>query len=815
MPPVVREALQSWVKRLDSPWPLIVRSSAVGEDSRHASFAGQLDSFLDIDSVEGLEKALLNCWASCWSERALHYQYSRGTLIERMGVVVQSQVRPRAAGVLFTVAPGSSDGSGEMLGEYCGGLGEDLVLGRINPGRFTISREEFRYRTLEHPVDPMTEEQTQGLLDESSFRSLHRIGLSLERALQGPQDIEWVIDGDGCVQIVQSRPITVAEKPAETPRLHNAEEEAPIAVWSNANINENYPDPVSPFLYSVAVEGYYHYFRNLARAFGISKSRIRAMDDFLRNIIGAHGARLYYNLTNIHATLRMAPFGDRLADYFNIFVGAEEKTSSPAQAESFVNRRGGRLAQRGELLWIAAKSTWEFLFLEKRVAAFERIVSEYAEATHPDLLKHKSQTGLRTDLRSFLDIRFHCWKNASLADAASMISYGTLMGLTARAFTDQKHTTVHNKLLQGLPDIVSGKPVIELWKLSRRVHADAALKELFAHGKDGEILEKLREDGRYKGFLEALERFLEDWGFRISGELMLTVKSFQEEPRGIISLLKGYVALDGESPVELLAQRAKDRVGETKQFLGVLRRRRFLRLLLWPNEATVGRLLLKWTQGAIALRERARLKQSLLYSRCRRVVLRIGEELSGQGVLKEREDVFFLTYQELDGLVSGTSELADRVGALVEIRREEHGRLGTMNLPDTMTLAQGASACPYTRKQEESPEERSEQGAMFGVGACGGKVTGTARVLTDVSQSGSLSAGDVLVTRQTDPGWAPVFFMVSGLVMERGGMLSHGAIVAREYGIPTVVGVTNATQRIQTGRMIEVDGDQGSVKIVC
>jgi len=295
---------------------------------------------------------------------------------------------------------------------------------------------------------------------------------------------------------------------------------------------------------------------------------------------------------------------------------------------------------------------------------------------------------------------------------------------------------------------------------------------------------------------------------------MLTAKSFQEEPEGVISLLKGYIALDEESPIELLAQRAKERLWETKRFLGALRRRRFPRLPPWPNEATVARFVLKWTQSAIALRERARLKQSLLYSRCRRIVLRIGEELSMQGILKQREDVFFLTYHELDGIISGIIQLPDGVEALVEIRREEQGRLGAMDLPDTLTLESEATACHDIRKKDEALNEGGAQGAMLGIGACGGTVTGPARVLTDVSQSDSLSTGEVLVTRQTDPGWAPVFFMVSGLIMERGGMLSHGAIVAREYGIPTVVGVTKATQIIQTGQMLKVDGDQGSVQIL-
>jgi pyruvate,water dikinase len=357
--------------------------------------------------------------------------------------------------------------------------------------------------------------------------------------------------------------------------------------------------------------------------------------------------------------------------------------------------------------------------------------------------------------------------------------------------------------------------VIELWKLSRLVHSDPALGELLAGCEESELWERLREDERFAVFRKEFETFLEDWGFRCSGELMMTVKSFQEDPSGVFSLLKSYVALDGESPVEMLQRQAEERRSETKRVFRALRRRKVFRWLPWPNMKFVAKIVLRWTQRAIGLRERARLKQSLLYSRCRRVVVRIGEKLVERGFLKRSEDVFFLTHQELDALVSGGAMFPRTVSSLVELRRTEHSRLGEMTLPDTMTLPEGAYSDPDKEAGRQEPfaaEDNSD--VMSGIGVCGGRVTARATVLRDVSESGRLTAGDILVTRQTDPGWAPVFFVVSGLVMERGGMLSHGAIVAREYGIPTVVGVDGATRRIGSGQTVSVDGDAGRVEII-
>ena len=797
IPESVRRAVREGCSLLTPGKERIVRSSAVGEDSRRLSFAGLLDSIRDVRSDEGLERALLRCWSSCWSERALSYQLSRGARIERMGVVVQEQVQPEVAGVLFTVSPDPSIGAGEMIGEYCLGHGEELVSGRINPGRFTVSREGFRCRFLAEPEQPGgTRAPLRPGRDE--IQSLQRIALLLEREFQGPQDIEWTMDARGGVQIVQSRPVTAPQPNARQ------------IVWSNANINENYPEPVSPFLYSVAADGYYHYFRNLALAFGISRRRVQAMEDSLRGIVGVHGARLYYNLSNIHAALRMAPLGDHLVDSFNVFVGASERTARAPGAWSFRDRPWGALAQIPELARILVKTTWQFLFLERRVAAFERIADEYAARTHPDRLGRLSLPELHDALRSFLDIRCHRWVGASLADAGSMIGYGLLGRWVARAFPGEEHSARLNRLLQGLPDLVSAQPVQSLWKLSRRILADPALGELFAAAESAQIWEALDSQERFAGFRRELAAYLEAWGFRCSGELMLTVKSFQEDPKGVLSLLKGYASLQGESPVEALRRQEEDRRAETRRIRNALKERRLLRFLPWPHEGMGAALLIRWTQRAVGLRERARLKQSLLYSRCRRVLLRIGEDLASRGALQGAEDVFFLTHQEISTLVSGRAMFPE-AGALVALRREEHARLGRMRLPDSFTLPEGT----YGPACEEGKQGGAGDGdSMDGVGACGGRVTGRAAVLNDVSEAGRLAAGDVLVTRQTDPGWTPLFFVVGGLVMERGGMLSHGAILAREYGIPTVVGVREATRRISSGQRVLVDGDAGRVRLL-
>lgn len=815
LPGGVRRAVGEGLSKLGSGSQWIVRSSAVGEDSAKLSFAGQLDSFPDLCSREEIEQAILRCWASFWSTRVLHYQQSRGVRLERMGVIVQEQVCPALAGVLFTVAPGpSTPGPGEavMLGEYCHGHGEALVSGRINPGRFTLSREGPGWELL---AAPETDDDTPAAgvgLDDPTVGTLRQIGLRLERELGCSQDIEWVIDPGGVVHVVQSRPIT-ARHPPHTQANHAKDPGVNRVVWSNANISENYPDPVSPFLYSVASDGYYHYFRNLALAFGIPRRRVQAMDGPLRGLVGTHSARLYYNLTNIHRALRMAPLGDYLVDSFNLFVGAAKCPPPATKDPSFARRPGGRVARSLEWMCIGLKVAWQFLFLDRRVTRFEKTVDGYAALTEPQALREHGLGELHDALRGFLEIRCHRWTNASLADAAAMIGYGLLKRLVAQTAPGEAPASRHNKLLQGLPNLVSGEPVDALWRLSRSIRGTPALRDLFTEEDDGAVWRRLNADTGLDRFRKQLTAFLSTWGFRCSGELMLTVASFQEDPRGLIPLLRGYANLDGASPMETLRRQAEERQTETRRVLRALGNRRVVALAPWPHQGTLARLVLWWTQNAIRLRERARLKQSLLYSRCRRVLLRLGEELTQRGSLQQVEDVFFLTHQELTALVTGHAMFPDAVRPLVELRRSEHARLGKQQPPDTVVLEEGAylAAEPHGSPYCASPSGPDGE-LLSGVGACGGRVEARAQVLSSVTEAGRLHPGDVLVTRQTDPGWAPVFFVVGGLVMERGGMLSHGAILAREYGIPTVVGVPGATQRIHSGDFLKVDGDRGHVR---
>ena len=785
----------------------IVRSSAVGEDSSDASFAGQLDSIPDVTTPDALRDAIARVWASQRSARVLAYQAARGITLAGMGIIIQRQVQASLSGVLFTVSPNDPD---EMLLEYCGGMGEALVSGAVNPGRVSIRRPVhdrpagaglYRWAKTASPDDPAPAEAF--LLNDVQIAKLTRLALDIERAFGAPQDIEWTIDGDGQLWIVQSRPITAG------PTFGRSG--AAKVQWSNANVNENFPQPISPLLYSVARLGYYHYFRNLGRAFGVSRDRLALMEPALRQIIGVHGARMYYNLTSIHSVLRSVPFGDVLAGSFNQFVGAEN-TAAARVGPAY------RLKQAVELVVIAAKTAWQYLFLTRRVARFEATVDVYAATTHPDCLRDKSLPDLLADFRGFIDIRCNRWNNAALADAGAMVCYGLLQRLLARAFPGRDQQALHNSLLKALPNLVSGLPALKLWDLSRMARADKDLRALFDHGSAADVLDEVRTNPQFCTFRDALDDFLENWGFRCSAELMLTVPSFQEDAAPLIDLLKAYVAMEGEPPAHILARQERERIRATRAALAALRGRPVSALLPFVRQSVIVGTVLSWTQRSIQLRERARLKQALLYSRLRRVALGMGDRLVAAGRIVGPDDIFFLTAEEVELLASGGAMFPHHVKPLIALRREAHMALGASAPADSIELGVGEylpAHSPERPAWDQPGDVRRGDGAehLCGVGACGGSATARAAILLDVTESNKLSAGDVLVTKQTDPGWGPIFPLISGLVIERGGMLSHGAIIAREFGIPSVVGVKDATRLIAHGSSITVDGDRGIVHI--
>ncbi|HVF40751.1 MAG TPA: PEP/pyruvate-binding domain-containing protein, partial [Gemmatimonadaceae bacterium] len=628
LPEMIRVELLRRAASLLSRGPVVVRSSAVGEDSESASFAGQLDSVLHINDPESLERAVLTCWASYWSERALFYRAARGIQPGAMGVVVQEQVDASVAGVMFT-----DDGDGALLVEYGVGLADTLVSGAVDPARIRIDRAT---RSVTHLGERIRDAESI-VATPRGIASLLNAAACIENELGKNQDVEWAMTSNGTLFVVQSRPVTAPLRQWSPARQ---------IVWSNANVNENFPAPISPFLYSIASAGYTHYFRNLGAALGISRQRLASMEPAFAQIIGVHGGRMYYNLTNIHAVIRLAPFGEALASGFDSFVGARDDLPRPK-----VPRTTKKLGQMTEIVRIALRTTWQYLLLDRRLKQFECKADAFAQRSHPARLHERSLAELRGLLADFMAIRCHGWKDASLADTAAMVCYEALGRLVAHADASRLEAS-HTSLIKAIPGVVSNEPVHRLWALSRLIRDDDRLAHLVEVADPAAVLHAIRSDPRLAEFRSQFDAYLDEWGFRCSSELMLTTPTFQEDPLPVIALLRAYARLDADSPIQCIARQTVERETETVRVTFALSRRRILSIP-WVSWAALLRVVLPWTHASIRFRERARLKQALMYSRVRRIALAIGDELVRRGMVLNRDDVFWLTVSELDELAGG------------------------------------------------------------------------------------------------------------------------------------------------------------------
>jgi phosphohistidine swiveling domain-containing protein len=760
----VKTHLQAELQLIASQDParkFMVRSSAVGEDSGEHSFAGQLESFISAGNAEDLLENVLKCWRSYEKSNVKTYQEKTGRKLAGMGVVVQELIDPDFAGVLFTRSLLKEE---HMLAEFVEGHGEKLVSGKVNPLNFHLCRNTG----------------TPDTLLPFPFSDAYRQALKLEKLFGSPQDIEWVIQ-DEKFYLVQSRPITAVAKGLKI-------------YWSNTNVTENYPEAITPLLYSVARDSYYHYFKNLAGLFQVPQQKIQQLEGAFSNIIGTFGCRMYYNMTSIHQVISASPFAGLLGNSFNNFVGylGEEKTQKSSNS-----------------IFAKARFLKDFLklhiSLNKNVIAFENEADAFSKQTETA----HSLSELRDCFHAFIRIRMHSWYKASLADFFAMAYHG-LLGSFAKRFYPENHQGIQNQLIQAIPNLISSQPIIETWKIAALVEQYPEALTLLHSATPNEFLQAIRSRKEFSEINWALENYLQYWGFRCSGELMLTQPNYAEHPEKYVQLLQQYAARNSRNPEELIAEKYRERQQIIEAFSKKIRKKRGFNFPLALAEIAMLHILVSCCSHGIASRERVRLKQAMLYFRFKTVLLKIGGLFRKQGLLENDQDILFLKHQEINENLNGSDMLPAQLKAIVALRKQQFEQDSSLIYPDDFYTYAGEYPSPFALVSKPIQINPGDL-LLKGLPACGGRINGRVKVLKSILEAGKIQPGDILVTRQTDPGWAAVFPLISGLIVERGGMLSHGAIVAREFGIPAVVGVDQATVLLQDNDEVLLNADLGEI----
>ncbi|HEV8702384.1 MAG TPA: phosphoenolpyruvate synthase [Candidatus Polarisedimenticolia bacterium] len=767
-----------------------VRSSATAEDLPGASFAGQQDTYLNVRGREALLDKVRDCWVSLFTDRAITYRAKNGFDHRRvfLSVVVQRMVSPEVSGILFTADP--IDGRRHIVSIDAGfGLGEALVSGLVSADLFKvdkrtnevtdkkIARKTVAIRPLpgggtrQEALPP--ERQTAPSLTDEAARDLARLGARIEEHYGRPQDIEWCIEA-GKVYIVQSRPITTLF-PMPEPRPSEQE----LRVYISFGHAQVMTDALLPYARSI-----------WRRLFPFGRDETGNS----RALLGA-GGRLYIDPSDL---LRVSPFGKVLPVVLTaVDTLMAEAVREVVRRPEFGYGTASRLtALKGVLPVVGpllARAMWH-LWLSSpegstgRARAYIDATIETdrseLEAAAPGARRYEVAGSQSSGI--FLKIFPRIVPILLSAVLAQVILKRLLRGrgvdreLTAFAQgLDGNVTTEMDLELGDLADMARGYPEVE-----------SHLRRSDARG----ALESVRTLAGGEAFYQAMQGFLRKYGMRAGSEIDITRPRWSEHPTPLVQMLVGNLSREERGTHRAHHARLKQQGLEASQRLiraaGALQR-------------PLVRRLIRVCRNNLAIREHPKFMLIQSLGMIRSVTLECAGILVQQGRLAAREDVFFLTVEELQGALRGEGPALEEI---VAVRREEHQRDRKLTPPRVLTSE--GEIVTKRHSQQNLP-----QNALAGSAASPGIVEGKAKVVLDPSTA-VLNAGEILVAPYTDPGWTPLFINARGLVMEVGGLMTHGSVVAREYGIPAVVCVVDATKRIRTGQQIRVNGDEGFVEIM-
>ncbi|MBD1542476.1 phosphoenolpyruvate synthase [Arthrobacter sp. IA7] len=768
-----------------------VRSSATAEDLASASFAGQQDTYLNVSGPDAVAAAVINCWASLWNGRAMAYRAQNGfdSSTVRLAVVIQEMVDAAAAGVLFTANPATGRRD-EIVISAAWGLGESVVSGAVTTDDVVVDAATGRVgqrRTADKDVmtvydgtgtreQPVPEDKRRvAVLDDDAAAALARQGTAIAQHFGVPQDIEWA-QAAGDFFILQARPITAlpepsADAPTEWPLPY------PNGMYFRASIVEQLPDPLSP-LFADLIDGAVVRSLNALLNEAFAKSVVRPGDVSLPTVNGY--AYYYYN----NAGMRR--------------VMGKSLTAMRALAQGKANmgikgwRDHSHPMYRGLVKYWAAKPP--------------------SDRPAPELLEGIS----------------------ALLDAGAAYYTAVQSIIPIAATSEIMFRGYYDKLVRR-----PGDPSAEVFLIgydSEPIRAEKSLYDLavwtrerpqlasaITEGSAAGIAEALRsgeppagvdgiagvDQGQWDEWRSRLQRHLDRYGHAVYNlDFVNPVPA--DDPSALLETLRYFVRGQGKDPHQR-QQRSADRREEQCRLISAR---------LGPRRRAVFRKLLRWAQKAAPVREDALADVGLAWPLMRRMLLELGERLTASGVIAAPSDIFWLRLDELRNAVdfglatpgaaiTGTDRpvRAEAVEQRKMLWRGQRKAAAPQLLPESRWMERAFGSMMPARTQQQAGD------VITGVGASTGHVSAPARLLHGPDDFATMQPGEVLVARMTTPAWTPLFAMASGVVTDVGGPLSHSSIVAREYGIPAVLGTGVATQRVSSGQQVKVDGDAGTVTL--
>jgi pyruvate,water dikinase len=751
IPEDVQEAITRVLARLGEHEAYAVRSSATAEDLPGASFAGQQDSYLNVIGTLAILKHISRCWASLFTERAVTYRLQHGFDHRKVHMAVVVQK------MLFPQAAGllfTADpvtGNRKVASIEAGfGLGEALVSGLVNADGYKVRDGQVREKI---------ERQDRPVLTDEQIVRLARLGRQIERHFGQPQDIEWCLVEDD-FHIVQSRPITTLYP------IPEAEDEG-NHVYVSVGHQQMMTDPMKPLGLSLFQSG--HMVTAGGRPFvDVTKQlTTQAGRDVLLNVLGRSDPLIKDALT----TLIERDFIELLPP------------DSKDPTASWQSRFGGSQAQ-----------------IEDDPAIVTDLIARSQASI--EALKRDIRTKSGTDLLDFILEDVQLLRQRSLSEPRN---FGAIMaGMNAAAWINEQmmawlgEKNTADTLAQSAPNNVTSEMGLALLDVADVIRPHPEVIAYLQQAKDEGFLEGLLPlEGGPEAY-DALRAYLDKYGMRCAGEIDVTRTRWSEAPTTLVPLILSNVKNFAPGAASRRLEQGRREAAKKEQEL----LERLKQLPDGPQKAEETRQMIRRLRTFIGYREYPKYSLVSRYFVYKQALLEEAGRLVRADVLQAPEDIDYLTLQELREVMR-THRLDDQI---VSRRKAEHERNGKLMPPRVLTSEGEIVAGAYQRADLPA-------GALVGLAVSAGVVEGRARVLSDMAEA-ELEAGDILVTAFTDPSWTPLFVSIQGLVTEVGGLMTHGAVIAREYGLPAVVGVENATRLIQDGQRIRVHGTDGYVEIL-
>lgn len=803
-PDIIAELDQRLAELCPNGELVAVRSSASDEDGVQHSFAGQLESFLFVPPAAMAQKVAA-VWRSGFSERIIAYRREHGLdLVPRApAVLIQRMVTADVAGVAFGADPVTGR-RGVAVVSAVYGLGTSLVSGECDADTFHVDRDgnilqrAIADKRISHRADADSVEGVRAVavpdeqakkpaLSDDQVRAVADLVRQTSRFFGRPQDIEWAIE-KGQLFLLQSRPITSLAQVADPDGVHN--------LWDNSNIAESYNGITTPLTFTFARRVYEEVYRQFCRILRVPEARLAANNDAFRHMLGLIRGRIYYNLLSWYRTLALLPGFTVNRRFMEQMMGVKEGLPESLVAELSRASWSDRLKDGFHLLNSVAALIANHFRMPRQIREFYQRLDRALGRTTPDLdrLRVDELAVYYRDLESQLMTH---WDAPLINDFFAMIFYGVLRKLTEKWGHDSTGT-LQNDLLCGEGGMISAEPAARVREMARSAAGQPALVAALCDAPLTTIDRLLDQAAQFRAQYQA---YLDKFGDRCMEELKLESATLHDEP---LLLLRS---------VGQLARRiAKEEIPLATSKEADIRRQAEERVRGELRSHPVRRLVFAWVlrnaRNRVRDRENLRFERTRLFGRVRRIFVELGRKLHALDLLDDPRDIFYLEVDEILGFIEGTASCTDLRG-LSDLRKKEFDRFRQMDAPadrfETRGMVDQGNAFQGKTVSEDLDGDQRQ-----GLGCCPGVVRGPVRVITD-PRNAQLEMGDILVAERTDPGWIMLFPSAAGLLVERGSLLSHSAIVAREMGIPAIVSIGGVTRWLKDGDQVELNGGTGVV----